>query len=210
MSPEEMQRARKHLAKVDPLLCEATAHLEPFPGFRPRQVDQALYRAILGQQLSVKAASSIWRKVEAHFNGEPDAHQLLASSLDELRTLGVSRRKGEYLQAVASAAVKGQLDQEEIESLDDTSVVERLTAIKGVGEWTVEMILMFGLHRPDVFSAGDLGIQQGMVALYGWELKGRQLKARMKEQALLWSPYRSFACRLLWMLREEQKGRKED
>lgn len=190
--------ARRHFEDVDPVLFAATRDLPPLSATRPRDPYAALLRAIVGQQLSVRAASTIWGRVEGHFDGDPQPHRLLAATTEELRALGLSRQKSGYLQNVAAAAVDGALAEQELHALDDDAVIARLTAIKGVGRWTVEMILMFGMCRPDVFSDGDLGIQQAMAGVYGVSLDGRALRTWMRETAAPWSPHRTAACRLLW------------
>ena len=195
---EQVRAAKAHLSVADPTLYAAVEDLEPIVLKRPRDPYLALLRAIVGQQLSMKAAASIWARVEARFGAAPEPAVLLAAEDDALRSLGLSRQKAGYVRNVATAAAAGELVRTELERLDDAALIERLTAIKGVGRWTVEMILMFGLHRPDVFSAGDLGVRQAMQAIYGVELTGRPLEVWMTETAAKWSPHRTTACRFLW------------
>ena len=199
----QLEAARAHFGAADPVLAAATAGLVPIEMSRPRDPYVALLRAIVGQQLSVKAASTIWSRVVHHFDGAPEPHVLLDTDADVLRKLGLSRRKAEYVCHVADEAVAGELHDERLAALDDDALIERLTAIRGVGRWTVEMIMMFGMQRPDVFSAGDLGIQQSMRVIYGVEGKGKTLERAMRVIAEPWSPHRTAACRLLWAWHRE-------
>ncbi len=190
--------ARAHFEVADPVLFAAVGHIMPEARSRPREPYAALLRAIVGQQLSTKAAASIWGRVEAHFSGIPAPAKLMAAEDDQLRALGLSRQKAGYLRNVAQAAHGGELESDALDLLSDAELIARLTAIKGVGRWTVEMIMMFGMGRPDVFSTGDLGVQQAIQAIYGFEAKGRVLTQRMVEISAAWSPHRTAACRLLW------------
>lgn len=198
MTFPSLAAARAHFAAVDPVLAAATAHVSPVENHRPRDPYAALLRAIVGQQLSVKAAATIWSRFEAHFEGIPSPHLLRSADDDTLRSVGLSRQKAGYVRNVAEAATSGVLDEQTLAALSDAEVVDRLTTIKGVGRWTVEMILIFGMRRPDVFSPGDLGVQQAMVRMYGLEETGVALRRRMVALAEPWAPHRSSACRLLW------------
>lgn len=195
--------ARSHFRVVDPVFARATDGLQPIAAARPRDPYRALLRAIVGQQLSIRAAASIWRRVEQHFDGAPDPTALLAADDDALRSLGLSRQKASYCRNVAHAARDGLLRIDDLTVLDDAELVERLTTIKGVGRWTAEMIMMFGMRRQDVFSCGDLGLQQAMTAIYGFDETGRALRVRMRATAEPWSPHRTAACRLLWAWHRE-------
>lgn len=198
MTFPSLEAARAHFAAVDPVLAAATEGITPVETHRPRDPYAALLRAIVGQQLSVKAAATIWSRFEASFDGVPDPAALRAADDDALRAVGLSRQKSGYVRNVAQAAADGVLDESELSVLPDAEVVDRLTSIKGVGRWTVEMILIFGMRRPDVFSPGDLGIQQAMAGMYGLEETGAALQRRMVLLAEPWAPHRSSACRLLW------------
>lgn len=198
MTFPSLAAARAHFAAVDPVLASATEGITPVETHRPRDPYAALLRAIVGQQLSVKAAATIWQRFEASFDGVPTPAKLRSADDDTLRAVGLSRQKAGYVRNVATAAAEGVLDEAALAALPDDEVVERLTAIKGVGRWTVEMILIFGMRRPDVFSPGDLGIQQAMARMYGLEESGTALQRRMVTLAEPWAPHRSSACRLLW------------
>lgn len=160
---------------------------------------QGLVRSIIYQQLSGKAANTIHQRFLALFNdGYPHTDQVLAYDIEKLRSVGLSRQKASYIQNVADFFEAHHPTQLTWDEWDDERLIKHLTQIKGVGKWTVEMILMFWLGRPDVLPVDDLGIQQAMIKAYKIEEKGRQLKGRMKELAEPWRPYRSYGSRLLW------------
>ena len=131
----------------------------------------ALLRAIVSQQISTKAAAAIWRRFTALFrpDGYPEPREVLRLSEDELREAGLSRQKAGYLHAIADYQERGLLDYEHLSQLDEEAFTAHLTAIKGVGRWTAQMLQMFALDQPDVFSEGDLGVQNAMRKLYNLE-----------------------------------------
>ncbi|RYD53327.1 MAG: DNA-3-methyladenine glycosylase 2 family protein [Sphingobacteriales bacterium] len=160
----------------------------------------ALVRSVLGQQISVKAAAAIWQRFHQHFATgtalPPEA--ILAEPDDTFRTLGLSRQKTTYVKAISQFAIDGHLALAEMQPMTAEALTAHLTQIKGVGPWTAEMIQMFALDRPDVFSAGDLGIQNAMRRLYDLPETGKALHQRMQQLADRWRPYRTLACRYLW------------
>lgn len=193
-----MSDVRAFLAAADPVLHAATADLEPLPIYRPRAPDEALLRAIVGQQLSTRAAATIWGRIVARYGDPLLPAALVGADPVALRALGLSHRKVEYVLAVADAARSGLLRPEDLQDLDDDAVIARLVAIRGVGRWTAEMILMFSLQRPDVFAVGDHGLRQAMVGIYGWTATGRALDELRVAHARRWAPHRTTASRLLW------------
>ncbi|MEH0156030.1 DNA-3-methyladenine glycosylase 2 family protein [Limibacter armeniacum] len=158
----------------------------------------SLVSSIISQQLSVKAAATIYKRFEQLIGGLPTPEKLLALTEDELRSVGISRQKTGYLYNIADFFSLEENRQLPWRELEDTEVLKKLVSIKGVGEWTVHMIMIFRLGREDVLPVGDLGIQNGMVKLYGLEGKGKELHKKMKEIAAPWAPYRSYASRLIW------------
>ncbi|MCY7351308.1 MAG: DNA-3-methyladenine glycosylase 2 family protein [Cytophagaceae bacterium] len=190
---------------------KALAYLAQDPNLRPLvetislpepqssgDVYYSLLDSIVSQQLSVKVADVIFKRFLQLFPGEyPHLHQVLALDKDTLRSVGLSGPKSAYLQNAALFFQQESLEKKDWAELSDEEIVTFLSQIKGVGRWTVEMILMFTLQRPDLFPADDLGIQQGMMRLFGLE-RDRHLKARMVELAEPWRPYRTTASRLLW------------
>jgi DNA-3-methyladenine glycosylase II len=158
----------------------------------------ALIGAIVSQQLSTKAAATIFGRFAALFPGAviTDAHA--ASRFDDatLRSVGLSGQKVSYLRDLCARIVDGRLQLEELDRLPDEEVIERLTAVRGLGRWTAEMFLMFRLHRPDVLPVGDLGIANAARKLY--KLRKPPGAKRLLEIGEAWRPYRSVACWYLW------------
>jgi DNA-3-methyladenine glycosylase II len=158
----------------------------------------ALVRAIVGQQLSVRAARAIYGRLLARFSDRPPTpSQILADDPEELRAAaGLSRAKVAYLRSLAEHVLSGELELERLDELDDDRVIAELTAVKGIGLWSAQMFLMFQLERPDVLAVGDLGIRRAMEIAYG--LPELPQPAEMERIAEPWRPYRTLACRYLW------------
>jgi DNA-3-methyladenine glycosylase II len=166
---------------------------------RPDREDHygALLRAITGQQLSVSAARSIYNRLLERFDGRtPTPEQVLADEPEELRTaVGLSRAKVSYLRSLAEHVLSGELELERLDELTDEQVIAELVAVKGLGEWTAHMFLMFQLERPDVIAPGDLGIRRAIERAYTLEEPDRETIERLAER---WRPHRTLACRYLW------------
>lgn len=157
----------------------------------------ALVRAIIFQQLSTKAASTIHgRFVGLLPDGRITAAALTAVTDEQFRSVGVSRQKALYLRDLAGKIASGAVTLDNLENLDDEAVITALTAVKGIGRWTAEMFLMFRLHRPDVLPVGDLGILTAVQKAYG--LRKRPTPDRLRKLGDAWKPYRSIACWYLW------------
>jgi DNA-3-methyladenine glycosylase II len=165
---------------------------------RPEDLYGALVRTIAGQQLSVLAARAIWRKLIARFDGRtPTPQEILADDPDELRVAaGFSRAKVAYLRSLAEHVIAGELELDRLAELPDDEVIRELTAVKGIGEWSAHMFLMFTLHRPDVLPTGDLGIRNAIQRAYG--LATPPKPAEMEAIAEPWRPFRTRACLYLW------------
>ena len=198
--PTLNQAAIEHLAAADPVLGAVIGAGQPVAPRPHEDLYLALLRAIVSQQISTKAAAAIWRRFQGLFppEGYPEPREVLARSEDELRAAGLSRQKAGYLKAIAEYNERGLLDYEHLSSLSEEAFTEHLTAIRGVGRWTAQMLQMFALDQPDVFSEGDLGIQNAMRRHYGLEETGRALQKRMLLIAENWRPYRTLACKYLW------------
>jgi DNA-3-methyladenine glycosylase II len=162
-----------------------------------------LVRAIVSQQLSSKAAETIFARVRAAAGERLDAPSVLAVPEPKLREAGLSGAKARYVRGLAEEVHARRLDLEGLDALDDEAVIDALSSLKGIGRWTAEMILMFQLGRPDVLPVDDLGIQKGMMRLFG--LRKLPAKERMEKLAKPWRPYRSIACWYLWRLGELPK-----
>jgi DNA-3-methyladenine glycosylase II len=158
-----------------------------------------LMRAIAGQQLSTKAAATIWGRVLDLFPEKyPDPNAMLAIDIEKLRAAGLSYQKAGYMKNIAQFSIDKTLDYKKLKKKSDDKLIEYLSEIKGVGRWTVEMILMFSLVRENILPLDDLGIQNAIKRLYGLESSGKLLKADMEKVAAKWQPYRTFACMYLW------------
>ena len=165
----------------------------------------ALVRAIVSQQLSVKAADTIYNRFLGLFkNGVPDAKSILKLKDDKLRSVGLSYQKAGYIKNIATFSLEQSLDHKLLKVKSDDELVEYLVQIKGVGRWTVEMLLMFNLNRPDVFPKDDLGIQNGMKKLYNLTSERKALLKEMEEIAESWRPHRTLACRYIWRYKDAQ------
>jgi DNA-3-methyladenine glycosylase II len=159
----------------------------------------SLLEAVVSQQLSVKAADTIFKRFLNLFEGQnPTPERILTQSVESLRSCGLSGQKASYIQNIATFWQRPDIQNRDWLSIDNDLIINELTTIKGVGKWTVEMILMFKLGRLDVFPVDDLGIQQAMIRLYGLESKGKELKKQLYEISEFWRPYRSVASRYLW------------
>ncbi|MEA2418682.1 MAG: DNA-3-methyladenine glycosylase [Thermoleophilaceae bacterium] len=164
---------------------------------RPRDAYGTLVRAIVGQQLSTKAAATIYGRVLERFGGHtPTPKQLLKVDPEQLRTAGLSRAKVAYLRDLAQHVEEGGLELERLPDLPDEEVAAQLTAIKGLGQWTADMFLMFHLGRPDILPVGDQGIRRAIQLEY--RLRKLPDAKRMQRLARPWQPYRTLACLYLW------------
>ena len=171
---------------------------------RPDDHYGALVRAIVGQQLSTKAARTIYGRLTDRFGGRtPTPAELLADDPEELRAAaGLSRAKASYLRSLAEHVVSGELELERFDAMPDEEVAAELIAVKGLGQWTVDMYLMFHLGRPDVLPIGDLGIRRAVERAYG--LPGLPDPPQLTEIAQPWRPHRTLACRYLWRSLDNQ------
>ena len=172
---------------------------------RPGDAYGALLRSIVGQQLSTKAARTIYGRMLELFGGHaPTPKQLLAVDPEKIRAAGLSRPKVGYLRDLAQHVEDGELELERLDDLSDEEVIEQLTAVKGIGEWSAHMFLMFHLHRPDVLPVGDQGIRNAIKTQY--RLRKVPDAKRMAKIAKPWRPYRTLACLYLWSSLDNQPG----
>ena len=160
----------------------------------------ALCSSIMSQQLSTKVAQVLHNRfVDLLGTNDPSPEQITALSYDQLRGIGLSHAKATYVHNVAEFASTKGMDRKVIDNMSNEELIDYLTEIKGVGRWTVEMLLMFTLGRPDVFAVDDFGIQQSMIKLYKLDPSDKkELKSRMLTISKKWSPYRTYACLHLW------------
>jgi DNA-3-methyladenine glycosylase II len=207
LSPGGYARARRILMRRDPILAATIKRIGPCGMAARQRADHlsALVGAIVSQQLSTRAAATIYGRFVALFPGSviPDASAIAAIDDATLRGVGLSGQKIGYLRDLCGRLADGRLVLDELDSLDDEVVIERLTAVKGFGRWTAEMFLMFRLHRPDVLPAGDLGIVNAIHRLY--RLRKRPDAKRILKIGEAWKPYRSVASWYLWKTLEKPK-----
>ena len=198
-----MEVVIEHLKRDQPLV----PVLETTPLRMPRLNDDVylqLLKAIVEQQLSTKAAATIWGRFRQLFDDYPHPEVVLDHDVEVFRGAGLSYQKAGYIQNIARFAQKDGLNKTHIDSLSDQEALNHLTQIKGVGRWTAEMILMFSLGRPDVFPVDDLIIRNAMIRVYDVTSEKRQLYRDLEAIAERWSPYRSYACFILWDYYEGQ------
>ncbi len=194
--------AHAHLLDCDPVLGAIVSEVGPLDQHarrrgRPDDSYGALVRSIVGQQLSVKAAATIYGRVTELYGGStPTPAQLIATDPEDLRAAGLSYSKAAYLRDLAERIEDGDLDLAALPELNDEEVGEMLIQVKGLGQWTVDMFLMFHLGRPDVLPVGDLGIRRAAEQAYG--LRKLPSPERLKRLARPWRPYRTLACLYLW------------
>jgi len=196
-----VDEAFAHLAKQDAIgaLVESHGPLDENERRRgrPKEAYGALVRAIAGQQLSTKAAATIYSRLLDLYDGKvPKPEQLIETDPEELRGVGLSYRKAEYLRDLAEHVVDGRLELDRFGEMEDDEVIEELTAVKGLGVWTAHMFLMFHLRRPDVLPVGDLGIRNAVRDLF--ELEDVPDVEQLTSIAEPWRPYRTLACLYLW------------
>jgi DNA-3-methyladenine glycosylase II len=191
-------RARRHLSRRDPVIRDLmrthgkcgladAQHGDPFG---------ALMKAIVSQQLSTKAADTIFKRLTALFDGAPTPLALAAITDTQLRGVGLSTQKLKYMRDLGTKVQDGALPLHTLDAMDDEDVILALTQVKGIGRWTAEMFLMFRLHRPDVLPVDDLGIVKAVQKAYG--LRKTPSADRLHKIGDAWRPYRSVACWYLW------------
>jgi DNA-3-methyladenine glycosylase II len=174
---------------------------EPLPLLQMRQnIPLRLMASIMSQQLNTKVAKIIYKRfLELYEGNEPQPKQVLDTPFETLRAIGLSNAKVNYVKNVAAFCIENEVTDIKLMSLNNTEIIELLTQIKGVGKWTVEMLLMFTLGREDVFAVDDLGIQQAMIKAYNLPADDKKLlKEKMLKISLKWKPYRTYACMHLW------------
>ncbi|HEY0631457.1 MAG TPA: DNA-3-methyladenine glycosylase [Thermoleophilaceae bacterium] len=164
---------------------------------RPNDAYGALLRSIVGQQLSTKAARSIYGRLIEQFGGRaPTPQELLDADPEVVRSAGLSRPKVNYLRSLAEHVVSGELELDRLQELGDEEVAREVTAVKGLGQWTADMFLIFHLGRPDVLPVGDLGVRRAVERAYG--LEGLPSAEELERLGERWAPYRSLASLYLW------------
>jgi len=192
---QSIRAAVDALAQREPAFARVVkAHGHPEPrSSEPGAV--TLLRTIVGQQVSVAAARSMWAKLEAAFGAPPDLAKLLAATDEDLRAAGMSRQKSGYIRSLAQLVLSGELDLSKLPE-DDEEAIALLTRIKGIGRWSAEIYLLFAEGRPDVFPAGDLAVMIELGRIMG--LADKPSEKELRERAEAWRPYRGAAAVLAW------------
>ena len=187
-----------HLSK-DKKLSKIIAGHEPFE-LKPRKnICLRLCASIMSQQLSTKVAAVIYQRFLDLYSGEPEPKDISKTPFEKLRAIGLSNAKTQYVLNVAQFALDNDLSDKTIKKLSNEEIIALLTQIKGVGQWTVEMLLMFTMAREDVFAVDDYGIQVAMKKIYKLEEHDKKsLRNEMIRLSQKWSPYRTYACLHLW------------
>ena len=198
MTPTDYARARRLLLRRDPVLAALIKKHGACGLAAAQRADHfsALVRAITGQQLSTKAASTIYARLVALMPDGLTPASLSALTDDQMRGVGMSRQKIAYFRDLSAKVQSGIVPLDALESMTDDEVIASLTAVKGIGRWSAEMFLMFRLHRPDVLPVDDLGIVNAVKAVY--RLRKRPTADRIRKIGEAWRPYRSVASWYLW------------
>ena len=173
---------------------------EPYVLGKRKKVYLRLCASILSQQLSTKVAKVLYKRfLELYGGEEPTPQQILDTPVETFRSIGFSNAKARYVHNVCQFFIDNKLTDAQLYKMSNEELIDLLTQIKGIGRWTVEMILMFTLGREDVFAVDDLGIQQAITKLYKLDNSDKRLmKEKMMKLSAKWSPYRTYACRYLW------------
>jgi DNA-3-methyladenine glycosylase II len=199
-----LSRSLKSLASLDPDVGEWLARIgKPAPRIRPHGFEGFL-RAIVSQQVSVAAATGIWKKLEAGL-GEVAPDRLLAHDFEALRAFGLSRQKASYARGLAEAVVSGDLDFDALHAAEDEHAIATITRLKGLGRWSAEIYLLFAMQRPDVWPANDLALQEAMRVLKN--LRTRPDEKRLRKLGEKWRPHRSAGALFLWHVYHHVKTR---
>jgi len=188
-----------HLSK-DKKLSRLIAQQESFTLKSHKNICLRLCASIMSQQLSTKVAKVIYHRfLELYGGNEPTPQQIVITPLETLRGIGLSNAKAQYVLNVAQFAIDHNLDDKRLKKMSNEDIIELLTQIKGVGRWTVEMLLMFTLGREDVFAVDDYGIQVAMKKIYKLDDSNKkEMREKMLKLSAKWSPYRTYACLHLW------------
>jgi DNA-3-methyladenine glycosylase II len=201
-----MEKIKQYLSEKDPLMAEVIKKVE-LPTIEPHNdIYAELLGSIISQQLSVKAAATIeGRFLDLFPDRKPLPQSVLDTHDDILRGVGLSYQKAGYIKNIARYWLDNNAHTRDWLTMHEDDIITELTQIKGVGKWTVQMILMFRLCRLDVFPIDDLGIRQGMVKIYNVEETGKALIQKLHQLSDTWRPYRSVACRYVWRYKDTFK-----
>lgn len=186
----------RHFKRVDPVLARIFPHIKPFTLKRSENLFLALISSIIYQQLSTKAGDAILQRFIDRFGADVSPSRVLSHNKEVLRNIGVSWAKTNTIYNLSLIVREGKLDFELLCEASNEEVIQRLVSIHGIGRWTAEMFLMFGLGREDVFSCQDVGLQRAIQRLYN--LSEKPTNADMERISSVWRPYRTYAAYILW------------
>lgn len=192
-----IKKAKLHLSKSDPVMADLVVNYKMKPRLYHGNHFQALVESIISQQLSTKVADVISsRFIKLYKNKFPTPRQVLKTSVDKMRGIGLSNSKANFIYDLARHIEERKILLDTINTKEETEIIEHLTQVKGIGKWTAEMFMMFALEKPDVFSHGDLGLRNAIKKLY--KLRTEPSQERIDKITKPWSPYKTLACRYLW------------
>ena len=195
LSAEAIREGLDAIAAAEPRMARALK-IAGYPEPRIRERGYAtLLRTIVGQQVSVAAAASMWRKLEAHLGEDVSPEKLIASDFETLRACGLSRQKQGYARSLCEMVLSGDLTFDALPA-DDEEAIELLTRIKGIGRWSAEIYLLFAEGRPDIWPAGDLAVQAGLHRILGLEERPSEKETRVLAEG--WRPHRGAAAIFTW------------
>lgn len=195
LTAEQLREGLDHVAAREPGIARALAVAGyPEPRIRPPGY-QTLLRTIVGQQVSVAAAASVWAKLEAEVGADMHPHELLARDFVALRACGLSRQKQGYARSLCELVEAGEIDFAALPA-DDEQAIAQLMRIKGIGRWSAEIYLLFAEGRPDIWPAGDLAVQAGLAKLLGMAARPDEKATRVLAES--WSPYRGATAIFTW------------
>ncbi|HEX6332827.1 MAG TPA: DNA-3-methyladenine glycosylase [Flavisolibacter sp.] len=196
-----------HLSRDKKLARIINGH-EPFHLESHRNIPLRLCASIMSQQLSTKVAKVIYQRfLELYGGEEPTPQQIVDTPFETLRAIGLSNAKAQYVGNVARFALEHGLEDRKLKKMENEEIIELLTQVKGVGRWTVEMLLMFTLGREDVFAPDDYGIQVAMKKIYRLDDADRkEFRRKMENISARWAPYRTYACLHLWHYKDGKEG----
>lgn len=199
ITPKVAQQAAAHLTKHDPLLAAVIARIGLCTITPHRNYYESLVGSIISQQLSVKAADTIEKRFVSLFSDTfPAPEQIISKDIEELRQVGLSYQKARYIRDLAEHVISGQVRFDHLDSLTNDEIIAELTAVKGIGVWTVHMFLMFCMGRTDILATGDLGIKNGIKKLYDLPVLPSPLEVEELAKEKNWYPYQTFACWYIW------------
>jgi len=203
---KELERGVEHVRAHDALLAPLIV-THGLPTFKPHgNYYQELVESIISQQLSVKAAATIAGRFVDLFGHFPTPEEILEKDFDELRSVGLSGQKTGYIRDLAQHVIEGKVRFDHLDTLTNEEIITELTDVKGIGEWTVHMFLMFCMGRLDVLAYGDLGIRTGIMRLYQLDALPDKKAAEHIAEVNAWQPYASIACWYIWKVLDNEPG----